>query len=285
MTMSREDPLFETVFEDHRVLVINKPAGLVCHPTKGDERSSLVGRVRLHLGAGVRSHLINRLDRETSGLVVVAKDDETAACLRADWEGGRVQKVYQAVVRGWPELDSSRVDQPIGKDESSPVAIKGCVLPGRGASSVTGFTVRRRFERPEGRFAELEARPLSGRKHQIRIHLAHSGHPIVGDKLYGGDERAYLDFVEGRLSSDQARSLLTPFHCLHAASLDLVLAGAARRFVAEPEPWFVDFLAGKAPDWDVINALTGHRTEGGGGKPIWRDGSASPTEKSRLEDE
>src|SRR5687767_14812442 len=93
-------PLFEIVHEDADLLVINKPAGLVCHPTKGDEYSSLISRVRLHLGTAARPHLVNRLDRETSGVMLIAKSDEAALELRTIWERREVTKKYLAIVHG-----------------------------------------------------------------------------------------------------------------------------------------------------------------------------------------
>src|SRR5580692_11672350 len=92
--------LFEIIHEDAELLVINKPAGLVCHPTKGDVYSSLISRVRLHLGTDTPAHLVNRLDRETSGLVLVGKSDDAAKALRRIWEKRLVQKMYWAVVHG-----------------------------------------------------------------------------------------------------------------------------------------------------------------------------------------
>src|SRR5437899_11807296 len=92
--------LFEVIHEDAELLVINKPAGLRCHPTKGDIYSSLISRVRLHLGAGSPAHLVNRLDRETSGVVIVAKTDLAARTLRKIWEGRQVAKEYLAIVHG-----------------------------------------------------------------------------------------------------------------------------------------------------------------------------------------
>jgi 23S rRNA pseudouridine1911/1915/1917 synthase len=235
------DPKLDIVHEDERLLVLNKPADLVCHPTKTDAWSSLIGRVRLHLGETATAHMLNRLDRETTGLVVVAKEDDLARAIRRIWERHEVVKEYQAVVHGWPTEDSGLIDGPLGKDETSPVAIKDCVRPG-GAPSQTCYEVVRRFERTEGRYALLKVTPQSGRKHQIRIHLAHVGHPIVGDKLYGHDEDCYLALVEGRLTDQQRTELILPNHALHAGRLAFQLANETFEFQADPDGTFSGFV-------------------------------------------
>ena len=232
------DTLFEIVHEDDELLVVNKPADLVCHPTKGDEYSSLISRVRLHLGqAG--AHMINRLDRETTGIVLLAKCDEAAKELRRLWEAGTVQKSYDAIVHGHVGPDSGTIDEPLGRDEASPVAIKDCVRAD-GRAAQTDFTVAKRFVRAEGDFSLLRVRPRTGRKHQIRIHLSHIGHPIVGDKLYGHDEDCYLALVEQRLTDEQRRVLLLPCHALHAGELAFAWCDHEWCFEAKPEAWFVE---------------------------------------------
>jgi 23S rRNA pseudouridine1911/1915/1917 synthase len=283
------EKLFSVIHEDDELLVINKPAGLVCHPTKTDEYSSLISRVRLYLGkslpepergslsrsnltnphaqipshvgatspspigwerAGVRAgvhrndnpaHLVNRLDRETSGVTLVAKRDDAAREIRRLWENRLVEKEYAAIVHGHVRDESGLIDAPLGKDESSRVAVKDCVRAD-GLPSQTEYFVEKRFSRAQGDFTLLRIRLLTGRKHQIRIHLAHIGHPIVGDKLYGGDEDLYLALVENRLTDEQRQRLIFRNHALHARMVRFTWRSQTREFHCEPEPWFQDFL-------------------------------------------
>jgi len=249
------EKLFEIIYEDAELLVINKPAGLVCHPTKTDEYSSLISRVRLYLGPQSHPHLVNRLDRETSGVTLVAKRDETARELRRLWESRQVHKEYLAIVHGNIGETRGTIDAPLGKDERSRVAVKDCVredgLPAR-----TDYQVEKRFARNDpassslGKrdFCVLRVYPQTGRKHQIRLHLAHIRHPIVGDKLYGGDEDLYLALVENRLTPGQWRKLILPHHALHAGKVRFKWRGEEIVFSAKPERWFEEFLETGAPD-------------------------------------
>lgn len=235
------EPLFEILHEDDDLLAINKQADLVCHPTKTDELSSLAGRVRLHLGEDRPVHFVNRLDRETSGIVIVAKTNEAARELRRLWENREVTKTYWAIVHGHVRDDTGTIDAPLGKDESSEVAVKDCVRLD-GAAAQTRFRAHWRFKRDEGDFTWLHIELVTGRKHQIRIHFQHLGHPIVGDKLYGLDESCYLKLVKGELTGDDRRRLILKNQALHARELRFHWRDADWLFEAEPEEEFVDFI-------------------------------------------
>ena len=172
------DKLFDILHEDADLLVINKPADLVCHPTKGDAFSSVISRARIYLGPDATPRLVNRLDRETSGVTVVAKTIEAAGELGRLWETRAVEKEYLAIVHGYVLDDRGLIDAPLGKDEHSRVAIKDCVRAD-GSHAQTEFFLLKSFHHPEGTFSLLRLLPRTGRKHQIRAHAQFIGHSLI----------------------------------------------------------------------------------------------------------
>ena len=231
--------LFPILHEDDHLLVVNKPADLVCHPTKDGPLSSLIARVRTHLGND-EGRLVNRLDRETSGVVLIAKGGAVAAEL-GRLIAGPADKTYWAIVHGHLPEAELRIVAPLGKDVNSPVAIKDCVRDD-GAAAETRVRLMRTFVRDDEPFSLAEVAPLTGRKHQIRIHLAHAGFPIVGDKLYGSDEQRYLRLVEGRLTDEDRHALRLTSHALHARTLSFNWRGRSWKFEADPGEEFAAFL-------------------------------------------
>jgi len=226
------------IHEDAELLVLNKPAGLVCHPTKHGPMSSLISRLRRYLSGP--AFLINRLDRETSGVTLAAKTAQVAGQLGQLWEQRAVHKEYRAIVHGSMRQNSGAIQLPLGKDIHSQIAIKDCVRAD-GAMARTDFFVERRFCRGPCDFTLVRAVPQTGRKHQIRIHLAAIGHPVAGDKLYGGDEDLYLALVQGRLTAQQRHRLMLDNHALHAHSLGFTWRGEPRLYSAPPDAAFSAF--------------------------------------------
>lgn len=185
-TSSSDPAPLRRLHEDSRILVVDKPPGLLVHRTALDahERDSVVDR--LHRETGRRPWPVHRLDKGTSGTLVLAHDAEASRMLGAAFESASVAKRYLALVRGWP-ADAGRIDHPLARDPERASAGQ----PMRAA--VTRFAVLRRFDwpmrvddrHPSARYALVEAFPETGRRHQIRRHFKHIGHPLIGDATHG----------------------------------------------------------------------------------------------------
>ncbi|HTO03340.1 MAG TPA: RluA family pseudouridine synthase [Opitutus sp.] len=223
--ITREELISWIVYEDERLLVVGKSGDAVVHPSKAGPWSSLVGAAREYTQLPTM-HLVFRLDRETSGVVVLAKDARMASRLQTAMQERKVGKKYHAILSG--ELAAPiTVNQPLGDDVGSPVFVKSGVRPD-GQTAVTHFTPKR----IAGGFTLVEVVTETGRKHQIRAHAQWLGHSIVGDKIYGPDARLYLDFIDSGWTPALAEKLLLPRQALHCAEIDLRPAGIEHVFTA-----------------------------------------------------
>lgn len=210
--LAEQIPL-DIIFEDERLMVINKPAGMVVHPAAGHASGTLVNAALGHaadlegIGGELRPGVVHRLDKETSGLIVMAKSDWAMQWLQEQFSERKVHKMYLALVDGHPPTPSGRIEAPIGRDLVH--RQKMAVVPeNKGREAVTEYYTRESFTH----HTLVEAYPHTGRTHQIRVHMAFLGCPIVGDTTYG----------RRKLSVELNR------HFLHAARLTIVLPGETK---------------------------------------------------------
>jgi 23S rRNA pseudouridine1911/1915/1917 synthase len=207
------------VHEDERLLVLNKPGDVVCHPSKAGPWSSLCGAAREYLGGGA-VHLIFRLDRETSGVVVIAKDEATGRFLQRATVDRNYAKTYHAILVGELAVETL-VDRPLGPDYSGQLRTKTCVVPeGQGKRAVTRYTPLA----VGGGFTLARVATETGRMHQIRAHAEWLGHPLAGDKIYGPDQNLFLEFLDTGWTPALAAQLHLRRQALHCAEIDLTLS-------------------------------------------------------------
>lgn len=215
-----ENVPLDVIFEDGDIIVINKPVGMVVHPAAGNPSGTLVNALLYHCGESlsgvggvVRPGIVHRIDKNTSGLLVVAKNDASHLFLSEQLKGHRINRIYTAIVLGGFREESGTVDAPIGRhpvDRKRMAVIRDPALRARDA--VTHWKVLATGECDGAAYSLLRCELETGRTHQIRVHMASIGHPLLGDDVYGGD----------RTKFQAKRKELICGQCLHAGELQLV---------------------------------------------------------------
>ncbi len=229
--IAEEIPL-DIVYEDDDLAIINKPAGMMVHAGAGatgpdgeDQRNrgTLVNALLHHfatlsaVGGEMRPGIVHRLDKETSGLIIVAKNDEAHRRMAAQFARREVKKTYIALVHGWPKKDHGTITASISRDRLRRMRMTTRGTGGRDA--VSHYTVVRRLESAFGKFTLVEVKIDTGRTHQIRVHMASLGHAVVGDALYGAPRE--MRARRGR-ATDEGGAISLSRNFLHAAQLELI---------------------------------------------------------------
>ena len=244
-----EIPL-DIVYEDGDLAIVNKPAGMMVHAGAGAtedarNRGTLVNALLHHfrslsgMGGEMRPGIVHRLDKETSGLIVVAKNDDAHRKLAGQFASREVKKKYLALVHGFLKKDSGTISASISRDRVRRIRMTTRQAGGREA--VSHYKVSRRFDTPFGKFTLLEVKIDTGRTHQIRVHMASLGHPIAGDTLYG----APREMRAARDKHQNAAAVSLPRNFLHAAELELShpRTGAKLSFMSPLPPELQSLLA------------------------------------------
>ena len=220
-----EEISLDILYEDDDLAIINKPAGMMVHAGAGateDQRNrgTLVNALLHHfaslsaVGGEMRPGIVHRLDKETSGLIVVARNDESHRKLAAQFARREVSKTYLALVHGWLKKDRGSISASISRDRVRRTRMTTRLAGGREA--VSHYRAVRRLDTPYGKFTLIEIKIDTGRTHQIRVHMASLGHPVVGDKLYGAPAE-----LKGRAKGTSVSPVSLPRNFLHAAELEL----------------------------------------------------------------
>lgn len=241
-------------------LVVAKPPHLLSHPTRPDGKPSLLGWLQEQF-PGEFVALVNRLDRETSGTILAARSPEAASALGALTMQRLIHKYYLALVSGRVESEHGFIDAPLGRlgiSPENPIWLRqGVILPddpqGRKAAEARTEFWRVAASGPDRKPAVslLRLQAHTGRLHQLRVHLAHIGHPVIGDKIYGPDANLYLKFIAEGWTEEHQRVLTLPRHALHAHELSFPWKGEDLRFAAPFPDDLRAWLLGQSPDYSA----------------------------------
>ena len=229
--LEAENIPIDIIYEDSDIIVVNKPKGLVVHPANGNPDGTLVNAIMAickdslsGIGGEIRPGIVHRLDKDTSGILIVAKNDKAHINLSNQIKNREVKKIYIALVRGVVSENEATIDMPIGRSTKDR---KKMAVRKEGKTAITHFKVLKRFPK----YTLLEIKIDTGRTHQIRVHMAEIGHPVVGDLVYSNGKNEFG--VEGQM--------------LHAKSLDFVhpITGKKMHLEAELPQYFKDILEGE----------------------------------------
>ncbi|MEG1537206.1 MAG: RluA family pseudouridine synthase [Clostridiales bacterium] len=197
LTVVGQDIDLDIIYEDSDIIVLNKPQGMVVHPAFGHQQDTLVNALLYHcqdlsgINGVIRPGIVHRIDKDTSGLLVAAKNDAAHLGLSSQWQGHHITRIYQAILLGMMAEPSGVIDAPIGRHPRD--RKKMAIEPIHGRNAITNYRVLERF--PHYSYVELKLE--TGRTHQIRVHMAHLGHPVAGDPVYG-PKKSKLD-VSGQV--------------------------------------------------------------------------------------
>ena len=229
-----QDIPLDVVYEDGDVIVVNKPRGMVVHPAPGHPDGTLVNALLAHcgdtlsgVGGELRPGIVHRIDKDTSGLIIAAKNDRAHEALSAQLKDRSLSRIYDAVCHGGFHQDEGTVDAPVGRDPRNRQRM--AVTEKNSRPAVTHWQVLARY----GRYTYIRCRLETGRTHQIRVHMAHTGHPLLGDTVYGGRRDKGMDT-----------------QCLHARGLKFIhpATGERMEFWTELPDWFRQVLSRLGPE-------------------------------------
>ncbi len=233
--MPVSEPL--VLHEEPEFMVIAKPPHLLCHPTRPDGTPTLLSWLQArHPDEFVA--LANRLDRETSGVVLVARTPEAASRLGSMTMRREIHKEYLALVSGRVAEEHGVVDAPLGRlgiSEQNPIWLKQGVIPQDDPLGRRSYAARTEFWRLAAcdQASLLRIQAHTGRLHQLRVHLSHIGHPVIGDKIYGPDSKLYLKFIAEGWTEEHQRILGLDHHALHAWRMEFIWQGEEMSFTAQ----------------------------------------------------
>ncbi|MDA0285584.1 MAG: RluA family pseudouridine synthase [Planctomycetota bacterium] len=217
-SLPAEDIPLDILFEDDSLVVINKHAGMIVHPGRGNYHGTLAGALQFHfdqlsdMAGQLRPGIVHRLDRDTTGVIIVAKDNQVHSRLSSQFENREVIKEYRALIWGGPDFDSDLIETHVCIHQGKREKMQVCQPGGKSREATTWYEVIKRFRKA----TYIRLLPKTGRTHQRRVHMSHLGHPILADSLYRGQSQATMADLHPNSSADTESPVLIQRQALHA---------------------------------------------------------------------